>query len=225
MSNLCNDIIENVGVKITFISLLQSLNLISTSTNRLSTYDDFTHTLMQRSGQNGLHHAVIEIIDCILFRPFDVKLTDEYIDVWSGLYELKKTSYPPQKWNLVKQCMMSLVEDGVANIHTNKWYPDKDTIVFNGHMEHNTMTYRNLPWRMNTLQTFLASLLNTGLHCRDLQVEIAQALQVGCRQSANRLRLDRIEHTMLPDEEHRLCLLSSLPKVTAAMAAAWENKF
>jgi hypothetical protein len=205
------------------LSLLYSFRLVSTDFN--ADDDAFIEILTQRGRLNGLHHAIIEILDCVLFRPLVVEFTHEYIDVWGGLWEIRASETSPARWGALRECMYSLARSGFAKLYAQKWHPQDEKITFPACFSsvHNRSTFLHLPWRMNALQIFLSSLLHTGLRCNDLQVEIAQALQVACRQSVSRLTYDLLEHTMLPDEEHKRCMIQLLPLITQSMANAWQT--
>jgi hypothetical protein len=229
MSNLCTSTYDHTLQYVDtdpscspFMALLKSLSLVGSSTE---TFIDFTDIIAQRSLCTGMHHAIIEIFDCILSRPFELKFTQEYIDVWSGFYEIRKHTTSSEHWRALHQCMQSLVQEHSAQIHVSKWCPDTNTIIFPiaGETDHNSSLYMLLPWRMNTLRTFLGSLLHMGLKFKDLQVEIAQAVQIGCRQSVLKLSYDLITHSMIPCEENRQCLIEALPLVTNSMAHAWHS--
>jgi hypothetical protein len=205
-----------------FLALLKALSLVGSSTE---TFVNFTDIIAQRSLCTGMHHAIIEIFDCILSRPFKLKFTQEFIEVWSGFYEIRKDTISSEYWRTLHQCMQSLVQEHSAQNYVSKWCPERNTIVFPLPEEtnHNSSLYMLLPWRMNTLQTFLGSLLHMGLKFTDLQVEIAQAVQIGCRQSVLKLSYDLITHSMIPCQENRQCLIEALPLVTNSMAHAWHS--
>jgi hypothetical protein len=180
--------------------------------------------LARRARTSSLYHAVLEIIDCILCQTLSMKWTDEYIDVWEGTCEIRRAGVSHEVWSGIEQCARAMTTAGIAMKRTSRTNRRAYIYMFpNGAQNHDDSIIDHLPWRMNALRSFIGALLQIGCKCVYLQVDIVQAVQVAARQSCARLSIDTGAARMICLEEHRRCVIESLPLVSAALARAWHT--
>jgi len=207
-------------------AMLEELHIIGSGPPSREEEEAYAAMLAQRARVGSLHHAILEIMDCLLCKPLTVRFTEEYIDVWDGTWEVRRVAVHADRWARIQEHVRSLAAVGAMRTQLSRWQPGVRVHVFPpgaaaGHAS-DTALIGHIPWRMNALRVFLGALLHIGYKCEQLQVEIAQAVQVGARQTAARVAIDRTAAQMFPVDAHRECLRQALPMASSAMACAWQ---
>ena len=181
--------------------------------------------LARRARASSLYHAVLEIMDCILCKTLSIKWTDEYIDVWEGTCEIRRAGVSQEVWTGIEQCGRAMTTAGIAIKRTSRTNRRAYVYVFPsiGASNHDDSIVDHLPWRMNALRSFIGALMQIGYKCVHLQCEIVQAVQVAARQTCHRLSIDAGAARMIYFDEHRQCVIESLPLVSDKLARAWHT--